>query len=100
MVAPTKTSRLAVVQTCVRSPVGGVVPTQRLPCTGASADPGPPPALGSTVYTCMLNQRGGTESDLTVSRLAPGTQASALAPAFAGKRCPRGHSHAGTAALL
>lgn len=40
---------------------------------------------GSTVYTCMLNQRGGTESDLTVSRLAPGTQASPLAPAFEGK---------------
>lgn len=33
----------------------------------------------------MLNQRGGTESDLTVSRLAPGTQASPLAPAFEGK---------------
>lgn len=40
---------------------------------------------GSTVYTCMLNQRGGTESDLTVSRLAPGAQASPLAPAFEGK---------------
>ena len=40
---------------------------------------------GSTVYTCMLNQRGGTESDLTVSRLAPGTQASPLVPAFDGK---------------
>uniref|UniRef100_F7E429 Sarcosine dehydrogenase, mitochondrial n=1 Tax=Equus caballus TaxID=9796 RepID=F7E429_HORSE len=47
-----------------------------------SADVSRPP--GSTVYTCMLNQRGGTESDLTVSRLAPGTQASALAPAFEG----------------
>lgn len=40
---------------------------------------------GSTVYTCMLNHRGGTESDLTVSRLAPGAQASPLAPAFEGK---------------
>lgn len=40
---------------------------------------------GSTVYTCMLNQRGGTESDLTVSRLAPGAQAGPLAPAFEGK---------------
>lgn len=40
---------------------------------------------GSTVYTCMLNHRGGTESDLTVSRLAPGTQASPLDPAFEGK---------------
>ncbi|XP_025117844.1 sarcosine dehydrogenase, mitochondrial isoform X3 [Bubalus bubalis] len=39
---------------------------------------------GSTVYTCMLNHRGGTESDLTVSRLAPGPQASPLAPAFEG----------------
>lgn len=47
-----------------------------------SADVNRPP--GSTVYTCMLNQRGGTESDLTVSRLAPGTQASPLAPAFEG----------------
>ncbi|XP_052037900.1 sarcosine dehydrogenase, mitochondrial [Apodemus sylvaticus] len=47
-----------------------------------SADVNRPP--GSTVYTCMLNQRGGTESDLTVSRLAPGAQASPLAPAFEG----------------
>ncbi|XP_078292398.1 sarcosine dehydrogenase, mitochondrial isoform X4 [Panthera onca] len=47
-----------------------------------SADVSRPP--GSTVYTCMLNHRGGTESDLTVSRLAPGPQASALAPAFEG----------------
>lgn len=38
----------------------------------------------------MLNHRGGTESDLTVSRLAPGPQASALAPAFEGRRCPTG----------
>ncbi|XP_025779451.1 sarcosine dehydrogenase, mitochondrial [Puma concolor] len=45
-----------------------------------SADVSRPP--GSTVYTCMLNHRGGTESDLTVSRLAPSPQASALAPAF------------------
>ena len=43
---------------------------------------------GSTVYTCMLNHCGGTESDLTVSRLAPGPQASPLAPAFEGERCP------------
>lgn len=41
------------------------------------------------MYTCMLNHRGGTESDLTVSRLAPGTQASALAPAFEGKAAVR-----------
>nr|XP_060466337.1 sarcosine dehydrogenase, mitochondrial-like [Panthera onca] len=47
-----------------------------------SADVSRPP--GSTVYTCMLNHRGGTESDLTVSRLAPGPQASALTPAFEG----------------
>ncbi|XP_072604321.1 sarcosine dehydrogenase, mitochondrial isoform X1 [Vulpes vulpes] len=47
-----------------------------------SADVSRPP--GSTVYTCMLNHRGGTESDLTVSRLAPSSQASALAPAFEG----------------
>uniref|UniRef100_F6Z5F3 Sarcosine dehydrogenase n=1 Tax=Callithrix jacchus TaxID=9483 RepID=F6Z5F3_CALJA len=47
-----------------------------------TADVRRPP--GSTVYTCMLNQRGGTESDLTVSRLAPGPQASLLAPAFEG----------------
>uniref|UniRef100_A0A8C0LRE3 Sarcosine dehydrogenase n=2 Tax=Canis lupus familiaris TaxID=9615 RepID=A0A8C0LRE3_CANLF len=47
-----------------------------------SADVSRPP--GSTVYTCMLNHRGGTESDLTVSRLDPSPQASALAPAFEG----------------
>lgn len=47
-----------------------------------------PPAPGSTVYTCMLNHRGGTESDLTVSRLAPGPHASPLAPAFEGERGP------------
>ncbi|XP_010371080.1 sarcosine dehydrogenase, mitochondrial isoform X3 [Rhinopithecus roxellana] len=47
-----------------------------------SADVSRPP--GSTVYTCMLNCRGGTESDLTVSRLAPSHQASPLAPAFEG----------------
>nr|XP_011722973.1 sarcosine dehydrogenase, mitochondrial isoform X2 [Macaca nemestrina] len=47
-----------------------------------SADVSRPP--GSTVYTCMLNHRGGTESDLTVSRLAPSHQASPLAPAFEG----------------
>ncbi|TEA29672.1 hypothetical protein DBR06_SOUSAS510267 [Sousa chinensis] len=41
-------------------------------------------APGSTVYTCMLNHRGGTESDLTVSRLAPSPQPSPLAPAFEG----------------
>ncbi|XP_006108791.2 sarcosine dehydrogenase, mitochondrial-like, partial [Myotis lucifugus] len=47
-----------------------------------SADVSRPP--GSTVYTCMLNARGGTESDLTVSRLAPGPEASPLAPTFEG----------------
>ncbi|KFO21517.1 Sarcosine dehydrogenase, mitochondrial [Fukomys damarensis] len=47
-----------------------------------SANVSRPP--GSTVYTCMLNRRGGTESDLTVSRLAPGTQGSVVAPAFEG----------------
>ncbi|OWK10345.1 SARDH [Cervus elaphus hippelaphus] len=51
-----------------------------------SADVSRPP--GSTVYTCMLNHRGGTEGDLTVSRLAPGSQASPLAPAFEGERGP------------
>ncbi|XP_029024768.1 sarcosine dehydrogenase, mitochondrial [Betta splendens] len=35
---------------------------------------------GSTVYTCMLNKRGGTESDLTVSRLVPGEANLPLAP--------------------
>uniref|UniRef100_A0A8D0N0V4 Sarcosine dehydrogenase, mitochondrial n=1 Tax=Sus scrofa TaxID=9823 RepID=A0A8D0N0V4_PIG len=40
--------------------------------------------VSSTVYTCMLNHRGGTESDLTVSRLAPSPQASPLTPAFEG----------------
>ncbi|XP_006863775.1 PREDICTED: sarcosine dehydrogenase, mitochondrial [Chrysochloris asiatica] len=47
-----------------------------------SADVSRPP--GSTVYTCMLNHRGGTESDLTVSRLDPGLQVPPLAPAFEG----------------
>ncbi|XP_062333525.1 sarcosine dehydrogenase, mitochondrial [Osmerus eperlanus] len=37
-------------------------------------------AAGSTVYTCMLNSRGGSEADLTVSRLDPGTATLPLAP--------------------
>lgn len=43
------------------------------------------PLTGSTVYTCMLNKRGGVESDLTVSRISPGDPSSPLAPAFQGK---------------
>ncbi|KAG8538215.1 hypothetical protein GDO81_023091 [Engystomops pustulosus] len=39
---------------------------------------------GSTIYTCMLNKRGGTESDLTVSVLAPEDSPSVLAPDFEG----------------
>uniref|UniRef100_A0A803TVS4 L-amino-acid oxidase n=1 Tax=Anolis carolinensis TaxID=28377 RepID=A0A803TVS4_ANOCA len=39
---------------------------------------------GTTIYTCMLNKRGGVESDLTVSPIVPGAQDSALAPAFEG----------------
>ncbi|XP_077140438.1 sarcosine dehydrogenase, mitochondrial isoform X4 [Ranitomeya variabilis] len=39
---------------------------------------------GTTVYTCMLNQRGGTESDLTVSVLTPEPSPSALSPGFEG----------------
>uniref|UniRef100_A0A8C4II66 Sarcosine dehydrogenase n=1 Tax=Dicentrarchus labrax TaxID=13489 RepID=A0A8C4II66_DICLA len=35
---------------------------------------------GSTVYTCMLNKRGGAEADLTVSRLEPGSANLPLAP--------------------
>ncbi|MED6248055.1 hypothetical protein ATANTOWER_025201 [Ataeniobius toweri] len=35
---------------------------------------------GSTVYTCMLNKRGGAEADLTVSRLDPGPAKLPLAP--------------------
>lgn len=35
---------------------------------------------GSTVYTCMLNKRGGAEADLTVSRLEPGSSSLPLAP--------------------
>ncbi|XP_077478236.1 sarcosine dehydrogenase, mitochondrial [Stigmatopora argus] len=35
---------------------------------------------GSTVYTCMLNKSGGTEADLTVSRLEPGAANLPLAP--------------------
>uniref|UniRef100_A0A8C2T6B8 Sarcosine dehydrogenase n=1 Tax=Coturnix japonica TaxID=93934 RepID=A0A8C2T6B8_COTJA len=41
-------------------------------------------APGSTVYTCMLNKRGGVESDLTVSRISPGDPSSPLAPSFQG----------------
>ncbi|KAM4662540.1 sarcosine dehydrogenase, mitochondrial [Discoglossus pictus] len=47
-----------------------------------TADVNKPP--GATVYTCMLNKRGGTESDLTVSSITPGAPASALAPEFEG----------------
>uniref|UniRef100_A0A8D0HF58 Sarcosine dehydrogenase, mitochondrial n=1 Tax=Sphenodon punctatus TaxID=8508 RepID=A0A8D0HF58_SPHPU len=39
-------------------------------------------APGSTVYTCMLNQRGGVESDLTVSPIEPEVQDSSLTPSF------------------
>ncbi|TNN70718.1 Sarcosine dehydrogenase, mitochondrial [Liparis tanakae] len=35
---------------------------------------------GSTVYTCMLNKGGGTEADLTVSRLEAGAANLPLAP--------------------
>ncbi|CAB1318141.1 unnamed protein product, partial [Coregonus sp. 'balchen'] len=35
---------------------------------------------GSTVYTCMLNKRGGSEADLTVSRLEAGTSKLPLTP--------------------
>ncbi|KAM8829191.1 sarcosine dehydrogenase, mitochondrial isoform 2-T6 [Spinachia spinachia] len=35
---------------------------------------------GSTVYTCMLNKKGGTEADLTASRLEPGAANLPLAP--------------------
>uniref|UniRef100_A0A8B9GLS0 Sarcosine dehydrogenase, mitochondrial n=1 Tax=Astyanax mexicanus TaxID=7994 RepID=A0A8B9GLS0_ASTMX len=35
---------------------------------------------GSTVYTCMLNKKGGAESDLTVSRLEPGPAHLPLTP--------------------
>ncbi|XP_064420418.1 sarcosine dehydrogenase, mitochondrial [Latimeria chalumnae] len=41
-------------------------------------------AAGSTVYTCMLNKGGGTESDLTVSHIDPGVPSSPVAPAFEG----------------
>ncbi|XP_072488982.1 sarcosine dehydrogenase, mitochondrial isoform X2 [Notamacropus eugenii] len=47
-----------------------------------SADIHKPP--GSTVYTCMLNHRGGTESDLTVSCLALDPEAFPLTPSFEG----------------
>uniref|UniRef100_UPI00358DEC94 sarcosine dehydrogenase, mitochondrial n=1 Tax=Myxine glutinosa TaxID=7769 RepID=UPI00358DEC94 len=40
--------------------------------------------VGSTVYTCMLNDRGGTEADLTVSPIARGDEDSPLAPSFIG----------------
>ena len=38
---------------------------------------------GSTVYTCLLNEKGGTELDLTVSVLEPGSGAP-HAPKFEG----------------
>ncbi|XP_067868103.1 sarcosine dehydrogenase, mitochondrial [Heterodontus francisci] len=41
-------------------------------------------SIGKTVYTCMLNSRGGTESDLTVSRIENTPQGMALTPAFEG----------------
>ncbi|XP_048875339.1 sarcosine dehydrogenase, mitochondrial isoform X3 [Brienomyrus brachyistius] len=42
-------------------------------------------AVGSTIYTCMLNKEGGVESDLTVSRIEPPAAGqSPLAPAFEG----------------
>nr|XP_056716394.1 sarcosine dehydrogenase, mitochondrial [Euleptes europaea] len=47
-----------------------------------TADVCKPP--GTTVYTCMLNDRGGVESDLTVSPVEPGSHDSALVPAFEG----------------
>lgn len=55
-----------------------------LPVLGRAGGQRVPPA-GSTVYTCMLNKRGGVESDLTVSRISPGDPSSPLAPAFQGK---------------
>lgn len=61
----------AALQTRARGRVGPALST---------AQTGPPSRPGSTVYTCMLNARGGTESDLTVSRLAPGPEATPLAP--------------------
>ncbi|XP_032905303.1 sarcosine dehydrogenase, mitochondrial [Amblyraja radiata] len=39
---------------------------------------------GKTVYTCMLNSRGGAESDLTVSRIESSPQGSSLTPTFEG----------------
>lgn len=47
------------------------------------------PALcvsGSTVYTCMLNKRGGVEADLTVSRLEAGAANLPLAPQSDGQQ--------------
>lgn len=41
-------------------------------------------SIGKTVYTCMLNSRGGAESDLTVSRIESSPQGSSLTPAFEG----------------
>ncbi|XP_072096585.1 sarcosine dehydrogenase, mitochondrial isoform X1 [Mobula birostris] len=41
-------------------------------------------SIGKTVYTCMLNSRGGTESDLTVSRIESSPQGSSLTPTFEG----------------
>lgn len=41
---------------------------------------------GSTVYTCMLNKKGGVESDLTVSRLEPGAAQLPLTPESNGKQ--------------
>lgn len=47
------------------------------------------------MYTCMLNQRGGVESDLTVSRISPGAPASPLAPTFEGKSPEQGDAECG-----
>lgn len=37
---------------------------------------------GSTIYTCILNNAGGVESDLTVSPISPGDGSSSIAPKF------------------
>ncbi|XP_051893204.1 sarcosine dehydrogenase, mitochondrial isoform X2 [Pristis pectinata] len=41
-------------------------------------------SIGKTVYTCMLNSRGGAESDLTVSRIESSPRRSSLTPTFEG----------------
>ena len=42
---------------------------------------------GSSIYTCMLNERGGVESDLVYHVLSSSLSSDELQPQFEGKPC-------------